>query len=756
MCGSASTSRASASCCVCAGVSGAPPAPTIVSRPSGSASAHSVASTASSASSSSSSDEPARASRRFSASVPTKTCCSWVTSATSWRSVSSSRSTSCTPPTSTRAGPRRVDAREQPAERRLACAGGADDRDALARLEVELDPVQHVAPGDVRVAHVVRPEPVVVRLLARRRRGRAARPRSRRGARTRRRRPGPRRATRAAGRPGRRAAGCRGRPSSPRRPTHVRRRRASRPSERRDDGQDVGDVDGREPDRAEPQREALGGVGVREVGVDPTRALVGEPERLDGAAAVDRLPDRARERGVRGALPEIAARRVAQVPARPDRRGSARRRGRAARRSGSPRRPRPTTSSAVTHAIDVSGIANRIVRASASTSAVVRETRSPIPARSTVESGSARTRRMKSSRSSANICSERTNEERRAKKVRIVCATRKTGEDDHDAVDLGRVDARLQPWTSEPRSGGPTSPVAAASACRTTTPTIVRAVAAREHERLLRASRPCPRSGGSCSCRLPAGDDVPVRRVARRSSRCFPGRLDAPVHDEHDGSAWSSTSGLVVTTTVVTPARKRCSWRAMRASVWASTALVGSTSTRISASARSARARTSRCRWPPENERPRSSTSRRGPSGARSARPPRRRTSIAAEISSSVARAQGSSSLRSVPEKISGSGSLTRIRRRTTSSGRRSSGDVAEQDAGVVDQPPEPVGERARLVRRGGDEAGHAARRDGEARRGSASGTPAGGSATRSVGLARPCARPRAPAASAGRRPARA
>ena len=85
-----------------------------------------------------------------------------------------------------------------------------------------------------------------------------------------------------------------------------------------------------------------------------------------------------------------------------------------------------TTSSAVTQAIDVSGIAKRIVRASASTSAVVRETRSPIPARSTVESGSARTRRMKSSLSSVNMRSERTNEERRAKNVSTVWATRKT------------------------------------------------------------------------------------------------------------------------------------------------------------------------------------------------------------------------------------------------------------------------------------------------------------------------------------------
>ncbi len=123
-----------------------------------------------------------------------------------------------------------------------------------------------------------------------------------------------------------------------------------------------------------------------------------------------------------------------------------------------------TTRSAVTQAIDVSGIANRIVRASASTSAVVRETRSPIPARSTVESGSASTRRMKSSRSSANIRSESTNEERRAKKVRIVCATRKTARIATTrsicAVSMS-VCSVLDERAED--AAGPTSPVAAAS-----------------------------------------------------------------------------------------------------------------------------------------------------------------------------------------------------------------------------------------------------------------------------------------------------
>ena len=55
-----------------------------------------------------------------------------------------------------------------PASRRpsvdLPGPGRADDGDSLAGLEVELDPVQHVAAGNVRVAHVVGAEPVVVRL----------------------------------------------------------------------------------------------------------------------------------------------------------------------------------------------------------------------------------------------------------------------------------------------------------------------------------------------------------------------------------------------------------------------------------------------------------------------------------------------------------------------------------------------------------------------------------------------------------------
>ena len=54
-----------------------------------------------------------------------------------------------------RAGARRVDAGQQPAQRRLAGTGRADHRDPLADPDVEVDAVQHVAPLDVREPHVL-------------------------------------------------------------------------------------------------------------------------------------------------------------------------------------------------------------------------------------------------------------------------------------------------------------------------------------------------------------------------------------------------------------------------------------------------------------------------------------------------------------------------------------------------------------------------------------------------------------------------
>ncbi len=403
-----------------------------------------------------------------------------------------------------------MDAGEQAAERRLAGTGRTDDGDPLAGLEVELDPVQHVAAGDVGVAHVVGAQPVVVGLLA----GRLAVGRN----------------VGDADEPGERRPADLNLVEPREQPVdrigelldveHDRRHLADRgvaggdevaaPRERRDDGQDVGDVDGREPDRPQPEREALRAVGVGQVRVDPAGALAGEAERLDGAAAVDRLAGRARERRVRGALPQVAGRGVAEVPARARRSGSAPRRCTGSAAIGLTQTAAPTTRSAVTHAIDVSGIANRIVRASASTSAVVRETRSPIPARSTVESGSARTRRMKSSRSSANICSERTNEARRAKNVRIVCATRKTARITTTRSIWAVSIPVWSPCTSEPRSGGPTRPGRGGEGVQDEDADHRAAVATRERRRLAAHLGGARDRAGACSRRLPPGDDVAV------------------------------------------------------------------------------------------------------------------------------------------------------------------------------------------------------------------------------------------------------
>ena len=135
--------------------------------------------------------------------------------------------------------------------------------------------------------------------------------------------------------------------------------------------------------------------------------------------------------------------------------------------SGFTSRAAATVSVAVTDAIRISGTAKRIVRASASTSAVVRETRSPVPARSTVESGSASTRRMKSSRSSPKICSERTKDARRANQVRIVCTSRNAASAATSLSTWLRVVPSCTDCTSAPSSAGPARPAAAAAPLQT-------------------------------------------------------------------------------------------------------------------------------------------------------------------------------------------------------------------------------------------------------------------------------------------------
>ena len=101
VCGSSSTSRASATSWAWAGLSSRWPEPTIVSIPSGSPSTQASAPMASIASRIVSSEAPGRPRRTLSATVPTNTWCSWVTRATWRRSSSSVRSVSDTPPTVT-------------------------------------------------------------------------------------------------------------------------------------------------------------------------------------------------------------------------------------------------------------------------------------------------------------------------------------------------------------------------------------------------------------------------------------------------------------------------------------------------------------------------------------------------------------------------------------------------------------------------------------------------------------------------------
>ena len=206
-----------------------------------------------------------------------------------------------------------------------------------------------------------------------------------------------------------------------------------------------------------------------------------QAERLDRAAALDRLADGAGESARTPRAPTGSRRargaRYHRVPTKSS--GTPARQGSAA--TGLTQMAAATVSTVVTAAISVSGTAKRTVRASASTSAVVRETRSPVPARSTVESGRASTRRMKSSRSSANILSRE--DERRAPREPGEDRLRdqERGEHEHDLVDVRARSCRPGPTgrgrraarAGEPRGGsgrvqadhpGQRAPVAAAEA----------------------------------------------------------------------------------------------------------------------------------------------------------------------------------------------------------------------------------------------------------------------------------------------------
>jgi hypothetical protein len=217
-----------------------------------------------------------------------------------------------------RARARRVDSREEAPERRLARARRPDDRHALSRLEIEVDAVQHIPPLDVREADVagaqIRPRGLLVaRDPVGRHRGDPDEPRERSGA------------DLDLVEPRDEAVDGVGeldgveddRGHLP----HVRVARMDEPAapcEGGDDGQHIGDLRRREPERPQSQRVPLGAVRLVEVAVDVADTLLVERERLDGEPAVDGLADRPRQRRIRGALTQVALRRPLEVPAGPD------------------------------------------------------------------------------------------------------------------------------------------------------------------------------------------------------------------------------------------------------------------------------------------------------------------------------------------------------------------------------------------------------------------------------------------------------
>ena len=240
-----------------------------------------------------------------------------------------------------------------------------------------------------------------------------------------------------------------------------------------------------------------------------------------------------------------------------------------------------------------------------------------MPARSTVDSGMASVRSTKSSRSSASTRSPSLAEASLANRISTDCTTTKPTIASVTWSTVVVVVPCWTAWTSWPSSHGMARPATAASACRPSATTQLARVPAHQGPRvpayLGRRRRPAAgrslvlpagHAGGVCAptCRaVPGGCPRPPPGRARHRPRDRPGRARA---------------GWCVQTTVVRPAGRRARRAAMRASVCASTALVGSTSTSTGGSASSARVSRSRCCWPPENSRPRSATVVSSPSGS--------------------------------------------------------------------------------------------------------------------------------------------
>ena len=129
-----------------------------------------------------------------------------------------------------------------------------------------------------------------------------------------------------------------------------------------------------------------------------------------------------------------------------------------------------TVSTIVTTATITRGTPKRTACCSLLTSFVVRATRSPVPARSTTDSGRAVTVSRNSSRSSAKTFSPKTIDRRWAYRMSPVCVSTASTPTTTRVLTYRASVPRVTASTRRPSSRGPASPAIAASVCSTAMP----------------------------------------------------------------------------------------------------------------------------------------------------------------------------------------------------------------------------------------------------------------------------------------------
>ncbi len=129
----------------------------------------------------------------------------------------------------------------------------------------------------------------------------------------------------------------------------------------------------------------------------------------------------------------------------------------------------PRTSSSETIATASSGTASRTDLSSRSMSVVPRETRSPVPARSSTPVGSATERTRKSSRRSASTRSPSTAPRSRDHQVKADCTASASRYQATATVTVDPAVPVASDSTRVPSTHGPTSPATVATVCSPTT-----------------------------------------------------------------------------------------------------------------------------------------------------------------------------------------------------------------------------------------------------------------------------------------------